>query len=201
MLRFEHRSLGQLVYQPAVDGAEAELSGPFKLLRTFVVPQDPGRLGRREVGRKRDARLLPDALPECLVCYFIRDLLRPGALPDDGVLRRLSRLPIPGDGGLPLIGEPDGGHAVLVDGRVLHELPDYVDAVAKNLFPVVADPAFGGDDLLMGQESLCDDLALPVHQDRFGALGALIEANHVSVQHCRSSMLFLAFILSAEELN
>ncbi|MBG9885624.1 hypothetical protein ABE10_03285, partial [Bacillus toyonensis] len=103
---------GQIPQHPAVCGAEEQVPGLGLLPRAFDVLQDPGDLRPGEVGRqgKPDDRL--EALDPAVRREAVDDLLRAGVLPDDGVVHRLSGGPVPDDGGLALVGDPDGGDVV-----------------------------------------------------------------------------------------
>ena len=105
--------LCQLPDEPAVHSPEGKLpclrSGP----RAINVVQNPVHLAAGEISVRNQPRL---GLNQFAVAAFpkrIAELRRSPVLPHNRVVDRLPRLPIPHDGGLTLIGNPDSRNVAL----------------------------------------------------------------------------------------
>src|SRR3970282_1901790 len=101
-------SSGEIPCKPGVDGAEGQLSPLGSRTEVEVVEELP-RLGACEVGGQRQARLAAEPIGPLLSTEVQAQVGGAGVLPDDGVVDRLPRGPIPDDGGLPLVGHAGGG--------------------------------------------------------------------------------------------
>ena len=128
-----------------------------------------------------------DALVQSLPLQVLAQLRRAAALPDDGVVHRYACVPVPEDGGLPLVGDADTGDGPrrkagrrLCRSKALR-LPD--------LHGVVLYPAGAG--IVLGKAVLGHggNAALPVKDDGPRAGGALIQRQYV-IGHGFSSFLF-----------
>ena len=104
----------ELPDEPGVDRAEGEL-----LLRQLGAPQDPLELRRREV-RVGDE---PRARAHQVGGQLGTALGRPAVLPDDGRVDRTSGSPLPHDGRLALVRDPEGQHVGRPDSRLGERLP------------------------------------------------------------------------------
>ena len=109
VIRGVNAPLGEIPDEPAVHGAERQLSrfrsGPC----TLHMIQDPGNLGRGEIGIRHKSRFLPDLIHKATGAEFLDRIGRAPALPDNGIIQRLARFPIPDDRGLSLICDTDRG--------------------------------------------------------------------------------------------
>jgi hypothetical protein len=83
---------------------------------------------------------LPNQLLTVIGCATI--------LPDNGVVNRLTGIPIPYDGRLPLISNADGSHIGCFDLSCLQSLQSYRDLGGYDLFRIVLDPAWLRKDLI-----------------------------------------------------
>ena len=109
---------GQVPQQPAVDGAEQRLAGLGRRADAVDVGQDPLPACRRRSRWPAAVRSAPGSGRRARRRSSVADELgRPGVLPDDGVGVRLAGLPVPHDGGLPLVGDADGGEIGGAPGR------------------------------------------------------------------------------------
>ena len=170
---------GELPEQPGVHRAEEEAAlvgqgpGPLHMV------QEPLDLGGREVGVGDQSGGPPDVLPQALLQQGVHHGGGAAALPDDGVVDGASGLLVPEDGGLPLVGDADGGNV----GRVHAGLGQHLhhDAVlgGPDLHGVVLHPALPGivlGELLLGG---AHDALLPVKEDGPGAGSALIQGQQI----------------------
>ena len=140
-----HAPAGELVDQPAVDGAEREFAVLRAGARAGNMIEQPLRLGGGEVRIEQKTRA-PRHLR--LVSFGFQRataLCRAAILPDDGIVKRLARAAIPEHGRLALIGDADGG-----DVRRRHAFDGHAAAVERGLpdfFRIVLHPAIVGIDL------------------------------------------------------
>ena len=100
---------GEVPQQPAVHGAAEQLPCLRPPPGARDVVQQPAVLGAGEVGVGEQPRPGPDGLGVPLLPQLGAQVRRPAALPDDGAAHRLAGGPLPEQGGLPLVGQAQGG--------------------------------------------------------------------------------------------
>ena len=137
--------------------------------------EQPADLGRAEVGIEEKPRLLLHLRLVSVGFEAIDDICGAPILPDDGVVDRLSRMPVPDQDGLALVGDADGGDVTDVETGLRHRLPRR-DKLGFPDFPgVVLHPPRSREDLIQGTLCRTDDPSLRVEDDRARAAGALIQ--------------------------
>ena len=166
---------GELPDEPALHGAEEDLPilGPAAQGRVPV--QEPFQLGAGEIGVDDKARLFPDIGPQARLFQILADVRRPAALPADGVADAPARGPVPEDGGLPLVGDADGGDLRGAHAALFIDLRQGVELGRQDLLRIMLHPAGAGIDLLQGILGLHHGVAANVEEDGPGAGGALVQ--------------------------
>ena len=105
----------------------------------------------------------------------LADLRPTGALPDNRVVNRKTRLPVPDERGFPLVADTETDDVALIDAGLFDHHPDDTFGVLPDLHRVVGDPAVFRDLLLMGQVAAGNQLRRFIEQQRFGAGSALVD--------------------------
>ena len=183
VVRLVHFAARKFPKEPSVDRAEGKLALFGLFTRTLHMVENPLDLRAREVGVDDEARLLLELLDEPLalqILAYIRCLAR---LPDDGVVDRPSRRPVPDDRRLALVCDADGGDVTRDESRLLESFShDFVHG-APDLFRVVLDPA-GLREVL--RELLlrdADDLGIHIEDDGAVARRAGVKRHDVFLSH------------------
>ena len=94
-------------------------------------------------------------------------------------------------GGLPLVGDADGGDLLGVDVGAVHRLRQGPLLRGPDLHGVMLHPAGLGIDLVEGILGPGDDISRPVEQDGTGAGGALVQGDHIGFHRTRAFLVFL----------
>ena len=174
-----HPASGQPPEQKAVDRAEGELAALGRGARTRHLVEQPGELGRREVGVDHE----PGARAHHgLVAVRHQPRAAIGGapvLPDDGAMHRPARGPLPQHDGLALVGDADRGDRGGVQPGPGERLAADVLRVPPDGLGIVLDPAVLRIVLLELALGAGDRLARPVEHDRPSAGGALIDRQDV----------------------
>ena len=179
-----HSAAGQLPDQPCVHGAEQNLPCLGPLPRTGHIVQDPLDLRCGEIGIRHQAGILPDVVCHAgLLQQFIHQRCRAAALPDDGVIDGAAGGLFPQDGGLPLVGDANGGDIVGIDTALGHHLVHDSILGGPDLHRVVLHPALLRIDLLKLALLHRNDILLIVEQDGTAAGGSLIQRQNIFCTH------------------
>ena len=171
--------LRQFPKQPRVHCPEADLAGFRPGAQARHLLQQPLDLAPREVGINHQAGACPHRGLPFPRLERVADPRRPSALPHDGVADRLPGGAIPQDGGLALVGDPDGGDLRSLHSRGGDRFPCHGKLAFPDLQRVVFHPAGLGVDLPDLALSQRDNPGLPVEQDGPRARGALIQSENV----------------------
>src|SRR5512139_717019 len=97
----------QIVHQPAINRAKSQFSSSSSP-DPFAVVQNPFNLSRRKIGVDHQPGFPADLLAEFRPLDFGTTRRGPAALPHNGIVNGPAALPVPNDGGLPLVGNSDG---------------------------------------------------------------------------------------------
>lgn len=158
-------SAGQLPDEPGLHGAEEQFSplGPFAGAGDMI--QYPLELSGRKIGVDDEAGLLPEFLRQAPGFQLVAVFAGAAALPDDGVADGLPGLLVPDDGGLPLVGDADGGDVLGSGADFVHGREGHAQLGGPDLIGVVLHPA--GSRVILGKFLLRDaaDLTRFVEQD------------------------------------
>ena len=179
-----HSAAGQLPDQPCVHSAEQDLPCLGALPRTGHIVQDPLDLRCGEIGIRHQAGILPDVVCHAgLLQQFIHQRSRAAALPDDGIVDGAAGGLFPQDGGLPLVGDANGGDIVGIDTALGHHLVHDSILGGPDLHGVVLHPALLRIDLLKLALLHRNDILLIVEQDGTAAGGSLIQRQNIFCTH------------------
>ena len=179
-----HSAAGQLPDQPCVHSAEQDLSCLGPLPCTGHIVQDPLDLRCGEIGIGHQTGVLPDVVCHAgLLLQFIYQRCRASALPDDGVVDRAAGGLFPQDGGLPLVGDANGGDVVDIDAALGHHFVHDPILGGPDLHGVVLHPALLRIDLLKLALLHCNDVLLIVEQDGTATGGSLIQRQNIFCTH------------------
>jgi hypothetical protein len=144
-----HRTAREAKEQKALDRSEAELPALGATARAGEVSEQPGELGGAEIGVEEEAGLVPDHGLEPRSPQALAVGRRAAVLPDDGVREQPPAVPLPEEGRLPLIADPDRGDLAPAD-AVLGEHPTGgPDLGLPEKLRIVLDPAGLRIDLWM----------------------------------------------------
>ena len=169
------RAAGDVPQHPHVRSAEQRVTAFGIGANAGDVLENPLQLAAGEVGGRREPGFASNHLPPFVVVQRGGDLVGAGVLPDDRVVIRLTRLAVPDDRGLALVGDAQrrdvgGFQTDVVQRRGHHGL-----GVTPDLGRVVLDPAGARQDLLV-LELVAPDLQTVVVEDHAaGAGGALVD--------------------------
>ena len=137
--------------------------------------QEPRHLRTGEIGGEGKAGDLPEAVWSPVGCEVFHQLGRPGVLPDDGVVDRMTGRSFPQHGCLTLVGDPYGGEvpgAQTCSGqRFGHNSP----RVVPDLFGAVLYPPRLGEVLPVWPLGGRHHCAALVEYQETGASGALVQ--------------------------
>ena len=169
------RPAGHVPQQPAVGVAEDRVALVGRRTDPVDVVEDPLDLAAGEVGRRRQARLLPNGVAVTVALEGAGDAVGAGVLPDDGVVVRPAGVPVPHDGGLALVGDAQGGEVGGLQGRLVQRALHDRGRALPDLDRVVLDPARLRQDLLVLELVLGHLVAVVVEDHETGARRALVD--------------------------
>ena len=175
-----HGTAGQLPHQPGVHRAEQQLTPPGLFPGPLHVVQNPLELGGGEVGVNQQTGVLPDVVRQRLV--LLKPFAQGGsapALPNDGVVDRTAGGFVPDNGGLPLVGDSNGGDLLRGDTGLGQGLGQHGGLAGPDLHRVMFHPARLGVVLGKFPLSQADDILFPVKDNAPAARGALIQSNYI----------------------
>ena len=175
---------GEVPDEPAVHRAGAQLPPLRPFPGAGDVVQQPPDLGAGEVGVDQQARPLRHQGAQAVGLQRVAEGSGPAALPYDGVADRLPGGAVPEDGGLPLVGDAQGGDPLGVDVGGAHDLRQGPLLRGPDFQRIVLHPAGLGVDLAEGVLGAGDDLPGPVEQDGPGAGGSLVQGSDVCFHEC-----------------
>ncbi|MNS91052.1 hypothetical protein D3C72_1251260 [compost metagenome] len=179
-----HLAAGKFPDQPAVDGAEQQLTVARALAAAFDVVEDPLELGAGEVRVGDQAGGVADVLLVAIALELLADLGAASALPDDGVVDRAAGVLVPDHGGFALVGDADGCYLVVVQAGLCQGLDHHGALGREDFHRIVFDPA--GLRVMLCELPLggADHVRVAVENDRAGAGRTLIEGNDVVLILC-----------------
>ena len=136
-----YRAFGQFPDKPGLHGSEKQfaLFGPFS--GSIHMVENPFYLGSGKVGINNQPRLLPEFLSQSFLLQGVAILAGPTALPHDRVVDRISRLLIPDNGRLSLIGNADGRDVRRRGSDAAHGLHGYAQHACPDFVRVMLHPA------------------------------------------------------------
>ena len=172
---------GEVPDEPGFHGAEQQLS-PLRLLRrSGHVFQDPPELGAGEIGVDQKAGALLHQGSQSPGGQLVAVVRCAAALPDDGVAHRPPRVPVPDDGGLPLIGNADGGNIPGGKAALLKGLPQGLELGLEDLHGIMLHPSGPGIDLGKGVLGNGRYASHTVEHNGSGAGSALVQSNYIGI--------------------
>src|SRR5918997_1545646 len=176
----------ELVDQPRVDGAEADLAVLGPLLDAVDVLEQPVDLGAREVRVDGEAGLLPDRVVVALLGELAAKGRAPPVLPDDGVVDRLAGLAVPHYHRLALVGDPDPRDRLRRVAGVFQRPAHYPEGHVPDLVRVVLDPP--GPRVVLGELllRLADRRRIVVKDYGSARSGPLVDGQYVFPCHSRT---------------
>ena len=178
----------KIPYQPCIHCAETQFSGLCPLPRAGHVVQDPSYLGGAEICVYNQAGLFADESGKSLVLERIAVLGCPPVLPDYGVVYRFTRLGVPYDGGLALVGDADSGNVQAVDAHRCYGLGHHGSLGGPDVLRVMLHPARFREMLREFFLCRCADTSTVVEDNRPGGTGALVKGEYVLLHNYRVLM-------------
>ena len=137
-----HAPLGHFPDKPGINGTEQQFAALRALAGAFDMVKDPLHFGAGEVRVHHQAGGFADVLFHAVALELLADIRGAAALPDDGVVNRLTGLTLPNDGGFTLVGDADGGNFVGVDIGFRQHFDQRRALRGPNLHRVVLNPAW-----------------------------------------------------------
>ena len=134
-------SAGELPEEPAVHRAEGQLAAGRALPELGPGLEEPRDLGPREVGVQDQPGPGAHERLETVGAQALAERRRAAALPDDRPVDRDARPPVPEQGRLPLVGDPDRGQVARRDARRDERRPGGVELGRPDLGRIVLHPA------------------------------------------------------------
>ena len=170
---------GELPHQPAVDGAEGQLSGrgPGAGIRDVV--EQPRQLGGGEIGVQLKAAATMDQGRVAGLAQALAVGNGAAVLPDDGGRQGAACGALPQHGGFTLVGDADGGHLTGGDACSNQGLAGAVELGLPDLQWVVLHPAGGRVGLVEFLLGGGERVAAVVEDEGPTAAGALVEGKEV----------------------
>ena len=132
---------GQLPDEPGLHGSEKKLSPFCPLPHAGHLIQNPFQLRRRKVSIDDKACLLAETLRQSFFHQGITISRGSPALPDNGVIDRLSGIFVPDDGRLSLVCDADGSDIRSLGPGLLHGLHSHAQHRGPDLPRVMLHPA------------------------------------------------------------
>ena len=174
-----HLATGQLPEQPAIDGAERQLTRLGARPGAGDIIQQPGQFGGGKIGIQQQAGLVPHhvfmaSIPQTLTC-------RGGApvLPDNGLGKWIPGLAIPQHGGFPLVGDANGRQLPGFQMGIAQGLLTQRQGIVPDLHGIVFHPAVMGKMLAELFLRLTAGPATAVEHNGAGTGGALVNGKDV----------------------
>ncbi len=155
----------ELPDQPRIDRAECQPSLLGQLARARDMIEQPSHFRPRKICVEHKAGQLLKLVGKPVTPQTVAIISRAPALPDYGVVNRLSRLPVPDDSGLALIGDADSGNLIGPGVRVRKHAPGGIQLRRPDLFGTVFDPSGLRVELFEFLLRYSDRLALAVKQN------------------------------------
>ena len=136
-----HAPLREIPDEPRIHGAEQQIARLRRFARAFDVIEDPSDLARRKIGVGNKARARTDLFHDGLVLLQLIDRFGCSAtLPYDSVVNRLTRMAIPDDGRLALIGDADAIDILRTQPLRNEQLGKHFELARKDVFGIMLHP-------------------------------------------------------------
>ena len=179
----------QLPHQPGVYRPKTKLPFFRPLPRTRNLIENPGNLGRREIGVNQQTCRLADILPPALFFQLFAQWCCPAALPNNCVIDRAASALFPNNRRLPLIGDPDGGDLLRFNPCQQHRVDQYAILGRVNFHRVMLHPAFMRVILGILPLGNTDNLLIMVENHCTGTSRPLVKGYHILFIHDLSPSL------------
>ncbi len=135
------RAAGEAPEQEAVDRAEGEVTALGTGARAGDGIEDPGDLGRGEIGIEQQAGRLAHAIFGAVAAERGADVGGAAVLPDDGAVDGFAGGAVPDDDGFALVGDADAGDVARAHAAGVDRLARGGQDVAPDILRIVLDPA------------------------------------------------------------
>ena len=179
VVRHMDAALCQIPDQPGVHGSEEKLPPLCPFPGAFHMIQYPFDLAPGEICVGNKAGPLPDFFLPSLRLQPLNPVRRPAALPDNGIVHRLSRVLVPDNGRLPLVCNADGRNVAVVGADLSHSLHSNRQLRGPDFHRVMLHPARLGINLGKLLLRHAAYISLFVKQNTAGAGCPLVQCNHV----------------------
>ena len=172
----EVRATGQSRNQPGIHGAEAQSAGGACGGDFGPVVEHPGKLAGAEVRAGAQAGDGADGVAVAARFQIGHLGSRTNVLPDDGRPEGIEGCRVPGDGGLALIGDADGGNTA--GRRIVEGMTRALQYALPDLVRIVLDPTGPRVALNHRGVTAADDAGVLVYDQRGRARGALVDGEN-----------------------
>ena len=160
---------GELPDEPGLHGAEQQLAPLRPRPDARHILQNPAQLGAGKIGVDDQTGLAPEFLHQSFFLQLVAIRTGAAALPDDGAAHRLAGFSVPDDGGLPLVGDADGGNVGGGRPDVRHSPLGDLYLGRPDLVGVMLHPAGLGE--ILGKFLLGDGTHFPLLVKKNAAVG------------------------------
>jgi len=173
-------SVGELPYQPAVDGAKAQIAllclGPC----TRHMIEQPLELGSRKIGISHQAGFFTNHFCSTTLPQAVAVVGGATVLPHNGMVQRLAGVPVPQHGRFPLVGNANARNVLQIDTRFQHGFSGYRQLGGPYFQGIMFYPA--GLRKVLGKFFLRHrhDMALIIKENGTRAGSALVERQNIT---------------------
>ena len=174
-----HSAAGEIPYEPGLNRAEEQLIRLGERACARDIVKYPLYLCAGEICVYDKTRLVLYVLLHAVRLYLLAELCRAAALPDDGVIDGLSRLPVPHDSGLALIGYADSRYILGLHSARRKDGGQRLKLAEKYLHGVMFNPARSRINLIELLLRFGYNVALLVKNDSSRAGRSLVECKDV----------------------
>ena len=129
----------QISQESIVPKASSPRSGSFPGARDVL--KDPTHFGSGKIGVDDQTRFLLDERHQAVCSHLIADRSGPTVLPNNGMADGFTRLTVPNDSGLALVGDADGGNIFVADGRTANSVSRDTNLACPYFVRIVFDPS------------------------------------------------------------
>src|SRR5262245_44653117 len=166
--------------EPAVDGAESKFAAFGALSSAGDVIQQPCDLGAAEIRIQNEAGALSHQTLGPGLSQFIAQRRSAPVLPDDGVVQRLTAVPVPNNRGFTLVRNAYCHQLIEPDARSAHYFAGYFALGNEDLLWVMLNPPGLRIDLSKLALGYAPGISLFVKEYGARAGGALVESEYVT---------------------
>ena len=181
IIRHMYFALGQLEDQPGINSTEGQFALLCSLADTGDIVQDPAELGAGEIGVKYKAGFVVCAVGDIRIFrhQLVLHVRGSAALPDDGMVNRLTGLAIPHNNSFSLVCDADRCDVLIGGPDLLHGQTGNRKLCLPDLVSIVLNPAGSREILSEFLLRHAADLSLFVEENAAVAGRTSVECHYI----------------------